>query len=72
MSTSIDTLDIDLSDLEAARDEVATAIVDLVVMGLERPETKGDVTDLVFKLGAAHTTLVRAIDACGGPTLETP
>ncbi len=65
------TVDIDLSDLEAARDEVATAIVDLVVMGLERPDTRDDATDLIFRLGSAHTTLVRAIDACGGPALET-
>jgi len=65
-------LDFDLSDLEAARDEVSASIVDLVTIGLERPETRSELTDLIFRLGSAHLTLVRAIEVCGGHTLETP
>jgi hypothetical protein len=61
------TSDFDLSDLEAAREEVSAATMAVLEAVNECDAVREKLVPAALKLGEVHATINRAIEACGKP-----
>jgi hypothetical protein len=63
-------IDLDLDDVETARDELASVIVDLAEACNYGEGLRRELCDAIVRLAGVRSTLVRAIDACAGEVKE--
>jgi hypothetical protein len=63
-------LDLDLHDLEEARDEAGEAILDLLEALPSCGPMQGELTEVVHKISSVRSSLIRAIDACTDPQVD--
>lgn len=59
--------DLDLDDLEGARDEVGDAIIAIARTFPEHPSTREHLGAALIGLGSAYSTIERAIEGVGEP-----
>ena len=58
------------ASLSLTRRRTGEAIVALVEVGNCNEKARDDVTQVIFRIGEAHSTIQRAIDACAGEKQE--
>ncbi len=63
-------LDLDLQDLETARDEAGEAILDLLELVPSCEAVRGELSEVVHKISSVRSSLIRAIEACTEPQVD--
>jgi hypothetical protein len=58
---------VDLEDLEASRDELRDAVMEMLDLALLYPSSRETIVATVFKLASATGTINRALEAHGEP-----